>query len=860
MTSVDKKTVLVLLGLLIAIAVCTSGCAGVAEPLPSLAVAPDNLTVSAKVGTASSLPATLTNTGNTPVSVSQAVLTGSGFSMTGLAMPLSLPAGQSASFSVKFAATKTGAVTGSVAFLTDPSHRPVMLPLHGNGSSTSPLVSSIAVSPLVASPAPSASVQFTAAVQGTTTNDAVTWSATIGAVTSAGMFTAPATAGIGKITATSVADSTKSATAIVTVATGSQASGSGVTSVTVTPATASSITSGTLPFTASVQGTTSNKAVIWKALLGTITAAGAYTAPAKAGADTVTATSAADTTKSASAKVTVTTASATPTVSSVLVSPASTSLAAGGALQFSAAVAGTATDKSVTWTASLGKITSSGAYTAPAKAGTDTVTATSDADSSKSASAAVTVTSPTSTPSSNNATCGGSGCPAFPGAEGSAAASAGGRGGVVLEVTNLNDSGNGSLRACIQASGPRTCVFRVSGLITNRSRLQVNNPYLTIAGQTAPGGGIVLGGPDQQGEALFISTHDVIVRYVTYNGNNPNTPTGPSTGTVGFELTSGNVYNVILDHVSARWWGDKGLLMMSNDGGPVHDDTLQWSLFYEPNATHPVGPMTDATSSPAIADTNLDFHHNMFANTSHRLPLFNAKSGRWASNLVFNWDYFAGLWQGATTPDIIGNKYVKGNMNVGDNGGHPHEFEFTSVQSTDDSSHSMGGAPSIFVSGNIGPNQPSASGNQQQLTAQVPGEGLGENGAVPSGWFRSSALQQQQFPIAADPAGNLDSILLPTVGNSQHLDCSGNFVSNRDPEDARIISQYQSNGNGSLFTGQFSQLSISLGTACTESLHDGIPDQWKTLKGLSTTDQTLYKSTAPNGYTYLENYLNGTDN
>jgi hypothetical protein len=63
-----------------------------------------------------------------------------------------------------------------------------------------------------------------------------------------------------------------------------------------------------------------------------------------------------------------------------------------------------------------------------------------------------------------------------------------------------------------------------------------------------------------------------------------------------------------------------------------------------------------------------------------------------------------------------------------------------------------------------------------------------------------------------------------------------------------------------LFTGQFSQLSISLGTACTESLHDGIPDQWKTLKGLSTTDQTLHKSTAPNGYTYLENYLNGTDN
>jgi pectate lyase len=860
MILVHEKRVLVLLGLTLAIAYCVSGCAGVAEPLPSLSVAPDNLTVTAKVGTASSLPVTLTNTGTTPVSVSQAVLNGSGFSLNGLTTPLSLAAGQSANFSVKFAATKTGNVTGSVAFVTDPTHRPITLPLHGSGSTTTPAVSSIVVSPAVATPAPNATVQFSATIQGSTTNQAVTWTTTIGTITAAGVFTAPATGGNGKITATSVADTTKSATATVAVGGTSQHS-AGVTSVTVSPGTASSITAGTLPFAAAVQGTATNKSVTWKALLGTITANGNYTAPTKAGTDTVTATSVADPTKSGAAKVTVTTAAPNPAVTSVTVSPATKSVAAGGTIQFAATVNGTVTDKSVTWTAAAGKISASGAYTAASKAGTDTVTATSDADATKFATAAVTVTASSASPtSSNTASCGGSGCPAFPGAEGSAAASVGGRGGVVIEVTNLNDSGNGSLRACIQASGPRTCVFRVSGLITNHSRLEVTNPYLTIAGQTAPGGGIVLGGPDQQGEALFISTHDVIVRYITYNGDNPNTPTGPDTGTVGFELTSGNVYNVILDHLSARWWGNKGLLMMSNDGGPAHDDTLQWSLFYEPNKAHPVGPMTDATSSPAIADTNLDFHHNMFANTGHRLPLFNAKSGRWASNIVYNWDYFAGLWQGATTPDIIGNKYVKGNLNVGGNDGHPHEFEFTSVQSTDDSSHSMGGPPSIFISGNIGPNQSSASGNQQQLTAQVPGEGLSESGPVPSGWFRSSPLQQQEFPITADSADNLDNVLLPTVGNSQHLDCSGNFVSNRDSEDSRIISQYQKNGIGAFFVGQFSQPSIAAGTSCTESLHDGIPDQWKTLKGLSTTDPALYKSKASNGYTYLENYLNGVDN
>ena len=164
-------------------------------------------------------------------------------------------------------------------------------------------------------------------------------------------------------------------------------------SVTVSPTSSTSLTSGTLPFTAMIQGATSNKSVTWKALLGTVTAAGLYTAPAKAGTDTVTATSAADPTKSAAAVVTVTASPTNPTVTSVTVSPASTSSATSGTHQFTASVQGTASDKSVTWKASLGTITSSGLYTAPSKAGTDTVTATSGADSSKSGTATVSVAS-----------------------------------------------------------------------------------------------------------------------------------------------------------------------------------------------------------------------------------------------------------------------------------------------------------------------------------------------------------------------------------------------------------------------------------------------------------------------------------
>jgi pectate lyase len=527
-------------------------------------------------------------------------------------------------------------------------------------------------------------------------------------------------------------------------------------------------------------------------------------------------------------------------VASIAITPNAASTTVGGSLQLTATVTGTTSNKSVTWKALNGHISSTGMYTAPNTAGTDTITATSQSDVSKTASIEISVSAQTSSAQE---------LPAFPGAEGSAAGAAGGRGGVVIEVTNLNDSGTGSLRSCIETSGARTCVFRVGGVIQVSGDLRIGNPYLTIAGQTAPGGGIKLVGT---GAIMWVNTHDVVIRYLSYDGNSPNS--GPSVGSVSFDAGSGNVYNVIFDHVSGFHVTNKQLIVLCNDAGPVKNVTFQWNMTYKPDVNHPVGPMADATTCAASTVTNIDYHHNFFADTSHRLPLFNVKSGRWVNNIVYNWDWFAGLWQGATRPDIINNRYIPGSMNSGDNSGHPHPMEFTSTQSTDDTSQSMQGAPSVFLSGNSGP-----QGSDVAITARVDSEGGAEIGAVPSSWFRSSPLPSPIFPITADPASSLDAVLLPRVGNSQQITCDGTWSPRRQSEDVAMIAEYQSRAPGSLWSAPsgYATASVSNGTPCTESLHDGIPDQWKTKYGLSTTDPTLHKQQAPNGHTYLENYLNG---
>ena len=153
--------------------------------------------------------------------------------------------------------------------------------------------------------------------------------------------------------------------------------------------------------------------------------------------------------------------------------------------------------------------------------------------------------------------------PAFPGAEGFGASTKGGRGGKVIFVTNLNDTGPGSLRSAVDAEGPRIVIFRVSGLISLASQIVVKNPFLTIAGQTAPGDGICL-----RNFTFNIATHDVVVRYLRSRLGDLTSQEADS-----ITLLSG-AHDVILDHCSATWSIDESLSLAGN----VSNVTVQWCL------------------------------------------------------------------------------------------------------------------------------------------------------------------------------------------------------------------------------------------------------------------------------------------
>jgi hypothetical protein len=222
---------------------------------------------------------------------------------------------------------------------------------------------------------------------------------------------------------------------------------------------------------------------------------------------------------------------------------------------------------------------------------------------------------------------------AFPTAEGYGRFASGGRGGQVIHVSNLNDAGPGSLRAAVEADGPRTVVFDVSGLITLESRIIVRNPFLTVAGQTAPGKGICL----RQYNFGLYATHDVIVRHLRVR---PGNLSGQTLDGMGMAYSD----RCILDHCSISWTMDEAF---SSRG--AKNITLQRTLISE--ALNAAGhkkypPGTQHGYAASIGGMTGSFHHNLLAHCAGRnwsLAAGLDKEKRhtgWLdlrNNVVFNW-------------------------------------------------------------------------------------------------------------------------------------------------------------------------------------------------------------------------------
>jgi pectate lyase len=449
---------------------------------------------------------------------------------------------------------------------------------------------------------------------------------------------------------------------------------------------------------------------------------------------------------------------------------------------------------------------------------------------------------------------------AFPGAQGSGARTVGGRGGDVYEVVNLNDSGEGSLRACVDAEGPRTCVFRVGGTIELASRLSVWHPYLTIAGQTAPGGGIALSGVGLTSAVFSIHTHDVVVRYFkSRKGFNEGSSDGSQSG---HPLMFGaGACNVMVDHCSFTWTQDENYTIWSI-GEPQHDITLSWSIIGEPLADHPTNTIT-GSDLKEVADelVDLDFHHNFLTNSSHRNPLLKNKRTRFVNNIVYNWKFYATQIGGGAQVDVVGNLYKHGWLITQDGYGAGHEIQVF----PGGGSGTAHGPPSLYVVGNVGPrNADPAADNWTSMVAEVPQEnGWPELGILSTLCRRDTPLSTPAsgVDIEVEPVATLAMSLMPLVGASQRLTCDGSWTDARDAADSRMVAEYASG------TGAYPEQetdpgfggfpTLAPGTPCADGDHDGMPDTWETALGLDPADASDGPLVQEDGYTNLEHYLGG---
>ena len=290
---------------------------------------------------------------------------------------------------------------------------------------------------------------------------------------------------------------------------------------------------------------------------------------------------------------------------------------------------------------------------------------------------------------------------AFPGAEGGGMYVTGGRGGKVIHVTNLNDSGAGSLRAAVESSGPRTVVFDVAGIIELESQLRIREGDLTIAGQTAPGDGICI-----KNYSTVVEADNVIIRFVRFRLGNKVLDTD------GEDCIWGRRHrDIILDHCSMSWSIDECASFYGNE-----NFTMQWCILTESlkDSNHPKG---EHGYGGIWGGKNASFHHNMLANHDSRNPRFDhpqiyenpenpARRGHvdYRNNVVFNWGNNNTYGGEGGWFNIVNNYYRQGN----DSRDRSYFYDVNGIYSSKNIDY---GYPELYVSGNVYVEYPQYEGN-----------------------------------------------------------------------------------------------------------------------------------------------------
>jgi pectate lyase len=427
----------------------------------------------------------------------------------------------------------------------------------------------------------------------------------------------------------------------------------------------------------------------------------------------------------------------------------------------------------------------------------------------------------------------------------------------VIEVTNLDDidsSGRtvpGSLRAAIEAKGARIVVFRVGGTINvceRNRKLEITEPYITIAGQTAPGAGIALRLDSSCTEsALTIRTHDVVLRHLRIR---PGATPVSGENSDALTIATPAAHDVIVDHCSLSWATDENV----DISWGANNVTIQNSIVAEglKDAPTVVGPSGGYGMLITEGDPNgnhtgrITLHHNLFAHNWYRNPQISTNGLiDYRNNVIYDWGLH-GLrvmdLYGAARMNIVGNYAKAGPM--------------TSLATREReiwAYHTIGvTAFSYFVSDNLGPRRPSYNDPQLEIIYCREHYQLSESGidCDPARFSRWPA-----FPAS------IVSTSSPTSAYSSVLSVAGATRPRRDSADIRVVDEvrYGTGGDVSNPTQVGGWPWMASATAVLDSDHDGMPDSWEFQYGLNPGGADGALDADADGYTNVEEYLNSTN-